>query len=103
MASGCARRMVGKIRRLARRRGGIVSDDKLAGVPLLRTASASGRTGIYFVPLCTLLAGVIAAAPPRSVVSRWLSRSLTAAFLCLSLYFMLCLRLSYFREYEWNA
>jgi hypothetical protein len=62
-----------------------------------------GRTGIYFVPLCTLLAGVIAAAPARSIVSRWFSRSLTAVFICLALYYVLCLRLSYFREYEWDA
>lgn len=62
-----------------------------------------GRTGIYLPPLCTLLAGVIAAAPARSVVSRWLSRGLTAVFLCVALYFVLCTRLSYFREYEWDA
>ncbi len=62
-----------------------------------------GRTGIYFVPLCTLLAGVIAAAPARSVVSRWSSRSVIAVLVRLSLYFVLCIGLSYFREYEWNA
>jgi hypothetical protein len=62
-----------------------------------------GRTGIYLVPLCTLLGGVVAAAPARSVASRWLGRSLTAVFTCVALYFVLCLRLSYFREYEWNA
>jgi hypothetical protein len=55
------------------------------------------------VPLCTLLGGVVAAAPARSVASRWLGRSLTAVFTCVALYFVLCLRLSYFREYEWNA
>jgi hypothetical protein len=62
-----------------------------------------GRTGLFLAPLCTLLAGVIAAAPARSVVSQWLSRGLTAVFICLALYFVLCLRLSYFKEYEWDA
>lgn len=62
-----------------------------------------GRTGIFLVPLCTLLAGVIAGSPARSVVSQWLSRGLTAVFICMALYFVLCLRLSYFKEYEWDA
>ena len=62
-----------------------------------------GRTGIYLVPLCTLLAGAIAAAPARSVISRWLSRGLSIVFVSLAIYFVLSLRLSYFREYEWNA
>lgn len=62
-----------------------------------------GRTGIYLVPLCTLIAGAIAAAPSRSAVSRWLSRSLTAIFICLAVYFVLCLRLNYFKEYDFDA
>jgi len=62
-----------------------------------------GRTGIFLVPLCTLIAGIIAAVPARSVVSRWLSRGLMAVFACLALYSVLCLRLSYFKEYEWDA
>jgi hypothetical protein len=62
-----------------------------------------GRTGIFLVPLCTLLGGAIAAAPARSLVSRWLRRGLTAAFICVAFYFLLCLRLSYFKEYQWDA
>jgi hypothetical protein len=62
-----------------------------------------GRTGIFLVPLCTLLVGVILAAPARSLVSQWLRRSLTAVSLCLAFYFLLCLRLSYFKEYQWDA
>jgi len=62
-----------------------------------------GRTGIFLVPLATLLAGTIAAAPARSLVSRWLRAGITAAFLCLACYFVFCLRLSYFREYQWDA
>lgn len=63
-----------------------------------------GRTGIYFVPLCTLLAGTIAALPTAKYrISRWLSCGITAVLICLACYFLLCLRLSYFREYPSGA
>jgi hypothetical protein len=62
-----------------------------------------GRTGIYLVPLCTLLAGIIAAAPVQSLVSRWLGRAITAAFICMACYFLLCLRLTYFKDYDFDA
>ena len=58
------------------------------------------RTGIFLVPLATLLAAAIAAVPPRSAVSLWLRRVITSVFICLACYFVLCLRLSYFKEYE---
>jgi 4-amino-4-deoxy-L-arabinose transferase-like glycosyltransferase len=63
----------------------------------------AGRTGIYLAPLCTLFAGVIAAVPARSSVSRGLSRGIAAVLVCVACYFLLCLRLSYFREYKWDA
>jgi hypothetical protein len=62
-----------------------------------------GRTGIFLVPLTTLLAGTIAAAPARTLVSRWLRVGITTLFCGLACYFLLCLRLSYFREYQWDA
>lgn len=62
-----------------------------------------GRTALFLVPLATLLAGTIAAAPARSVVSQWLGRGIAAVLICLACYFLLCLRLSYFREYQWDA
>jgi hypothetical protein len=62
-----------------------------------------GRTGIFLIPLCTLVAGVIAAAPARSAVSHWLRRGITAVFICLAFYFVLCLRVTYFKEYQWDA
>jgi hypothetical protein len=55
------------------------------------------------VTLCTLGAGIIAAAPGRNALSRWLHRALIATLLGLACYFVLCLRLSYFKEYRWNA
>jgi hypothetical protein len=60
------------------------------------------RTGIFLLPLCTLFAGAIAAAPTDSIVSRWLRQGMTAVFMCLACYFVLCLRLSYFKEYEYD-
>jgi len=57
------------------------------------------RTGIFLLPLCTLLVGAIAAAPTGS---QWLRRGMTAVFLCLGCYFVLCLRLEYFKEYEYD-
>lgn len=62
-----------------------------------------GRTGIFLIPLCTLVAGVIAAAPARSLVSQWLRRGITGVFICLAFYFVLCLRLTYFKEYQFGA
>jgi hypothetical protein len=63
-----------------------------------------GRTAIYFVPLLTLLAGTIAAAPTYGVtLAVWLRRGITLMLICVACYFLLCLRLSYFREYIWNA
>ena len=62
-----------------------------------------GRTGLFLVPLTTLLAGTIAAVPARTLASRWLRIGITAVFCGLACYFLLCLRLSYFREYQWDA
>jgi hypothetical protein len=62
-----------------------------------------GRTAIYLVPLCTLLAGIIAAAPGHSWAGVWLHRGLVATFFTLACYFLLCLRLTYFEEWKWDA
>ena len=61
------------------------------------------RTGLFFLPVCTLLAGVIAAAPARGEISRWLRNGLNAVFIGLACYFLLCLRSTYFREYQDGA
>jgi hypothetical protein len=51
------------------------------------------RTAIWIVPLLTLTAGVVA-------VNR---RSLTVALGAMSVYFALCMRLHYFKEWNWDA
>jgi hypothetical protein len=55
------------------------------------------RTGIFFLPLCTLVVGAIAAGAPW-----WLRRGMTAVLMCLAFYFVLCLRGEYFKEYEYD-
>lgn len=62
-----------------------------------------GRTALYLVPLCTLIAGIIAAAPSNSWAGGWLHRGLIATFFTLACYFLLCLRLTYFEEWKWDA
>jgi hypothetical protein len=62
-----------------------------------------GRKEMYLVPLLTAVAGMIAAAPSRTAVSRWLHRAIVAMFICLAGYYLLCLRLTYFEEWHWDA
>jgi hypothetical protein len=61
-----------------------------------------GRTGIFLVPMCTLIAAAIAASPARSLVSQWLRRATTSILFCVACFFLLCLRVSYFEEYQWD-
>jgi hypothetical protein len=61
------------------------------------------RTGTFLIPLCTLAAGAVAAAPGRSVVSRWLRQGIGGVLICLACYFLLCLRWTYFQEYKDGA
>lgn len=58
------------------------------------------RTGIFILPLCTLLIAVVAASPAESLVSRLLGHVIAGVFLCLAAHYLLCLRYTYFREYE---
>jgi hypothetical protein len=63
----------------------------------------TGRKGIYLVSLCTLVAGIIAAAPARSWASKWLGCGITTVFVCVACYLVFCLRLTYFQEWQWDA
>ena len=62
-----------------------------------------GRTAIYLVPLITLVAGIIASLPARSRAGVWFHRGLIGTFFTLACYFLLCLRLTYFQEWKWDA
>jgi hypothetical protein len=61
------------------------------------------RTGIFFLPLCTLLIAAVAASPAKSPLSRLLGHAITGVFICLAAHYLLCLRYTYFREYETAA
>jgi hypothetical protein len=60
---------------------------------VLRVPLPMDRTAIWIVPLCVLAMG--AAAADR--------RALTAMLYVMSFYFVLCLRLNYFKEWDWDA
>ncbi len=71
---------------------------RIAGLPL-----PMSRTGIFFLPLVTWLVALITALPPKSLVSRLLGYALRGGLICLAAHCLLCLRYTYFREYEWDA
>lgn len=61
------------------------------------------RTAIYFVPIATLGAGIAATVGghgPRAILSR---RAAVSAMLLLASYYCLCLRLTYFKEWQYLA
>ena len=61
------------------------------------------RTALWLAVLCTLLAGTLAAIPAITALDGWCRRGLLATLGILALYFVACLRLTYFREWEWGA
>jgi hypothetical protein len=62
-----------------------------------------GRTGLYLPPLCILAAGAVAALPCASKMSANSQRAITALLAAMGCYFILCMRLTWFMEWYWNA
>jgi hypothetical protein len=60
------------------------------------------RIGIHFVIIATLLLGVAAMAPVPTRWGRLSQHGLSATLFALALYFLLCLRLAYFKEWEFD-
>ena len=58
------------------------------------------RTGVWIAPLLFLVAGSLAAVPGGGAFSR---RAVAVMLACFACYFACCLRLTYFREWKWNA
>jgi hypothetical protein len=56
------------------------------------------RTAIFVAPFVTLCIGVIASIRPHSPASSLFSRVLLAVFSLTAVYFLMCLRLSYFLQ-----
>ena len=60
------------------------------------------RTAIYWVPLGSVCFATLAAIPLPAHVSRISRRALTTALAVLGCYFLLCMRLTYFKEWKWD-
>jgi hypothetical protein len=61
------------------------------------------RTALFFVPLCMLPIGIAAAFPIHPPAAKHARRALTIMLFAVSFYFLGCLRLSYFKEWQWDA
>jgi len=61
------------------------------------------RTALYSVPLATLAAGAAAALPAASRMARASRRASTAMLVVLACYFVGCLRLTYFKDWKFDA
>ena len=61
------------------------------------------RTAIFFFPLFMIVAGVLAATPAASRVGQVLRASFLGSLALMAVYFLLCLRLTYFKEWRWDA
>ena len=61
------------------------------------------RTGLYLAPLALLIAGAVAAMPPMGGVGIALRRGLLTTLFMMAGYFLLCLRLDYFKQWDFEA
>ena len=69
----------------------------------LRIPLPKERTGMYIVVLSTLFLGILAAAPIATRAGEISRRGLTILMVVLGSYFLLCLRMSYFKEWKWDS
>jgi hypothetical protein len=60
------------------------------------------RTALYLFPLFMIVASVLAAIPGPSKLGRSLHACFLAALAVMAIYFLLCLRLTYFKEWYWD-
>src|SRR5579863_4126169 len=70
---------------------------------LLGVLMPKDRTGIYLVLFTTLAVGLIAAIPAPSNAGRVCRGMLISMLFVMAAYFVLCLRLTYFREWKYDA
>ena len=71
---------------------------RLMSVPLPKD-----RTAIYIVVLTTLFTGILAAFPIPTRAGEISRRGMTILIVVLGSYFLLCLRLNYFKEWKWDS
>ena len=68
------------------------------GIPLPKD-----RTGIYIVVLTTLCVGILAAFPIPTRAGEISRRGMTILMVVVGSYFLLCLRMTYFKEWKWDS
>jgi hypothetical protein len=61
------------------------------------------RTALFFVPLLTLLLAAVAAEPSQWRLAAGLHKATIVWFAAMAIYFIGCLRLSYFKEWKYDA
>ena len=61
------------------------------------------RTGLFFLPLATLVVGIAAAIPALSRGAAVCRGALIGALCVLGFYYLFCMRLMYFEEWEYQA
>jgi hypothetical protein len=61
------------------------------------------RTAIYLFPLFMIIAGVLAAIPSASRLGGSLRACFIGSLAVMAVYFLLCLRLTYFKEWYWDS
>lgn len=61
------------------------------------------RTGLFFFPIGMAAAAVLASIPPPSPVGRYLRAGFVGSLAVMAVYFLLCLRLTYFKEWLWGS
>jgi hypothetical protein len=61
------------------------------------------RTAIFFFPLFMIVAGAMVAIPAPTPPGRYLRAAFVGSLACMAVYFLLCLRLTYFKEWFWDS
>jgi len=61
------------------------------------------RTAIFFFPLFMVAAGLLAAIPSSSLGGTYLRACFRGALVVMACYFLLCLRLNYFKQWYWDS
>jgi hypothetical protein len=74
-----------------------------AAFRLLGLLLPKDRTAIFFFPLFMTVAGVLAAVPPASRLGRNLQRYFLGSLALMAVFFLSCLRLTYFKEWYWDS
>ncbi len=70
---------------------------------LFRLLMPVSRTGLFFLPLVTLMVGIAAAIPAFSRGAAVCRGALIGALCVVSFYYLFCMRLMYFEEWDYQA